>query len=211
MILISGRGSNMQALIEHSHDPPPLYEVTAVLADRPAPGLTTARDLGVSAELIGAESKIAFEQALARAIDVHRPALIALAGFMRILSPDFVERYAGRILNIHPSLLPKYPGLDTHRHVLEAGETEHGATVHFVTAALDAGPAVLQVRVPVRPDDDVERLSARVLEQEHRIYPLAVRWFCAGRLACRDGRAWLDGKPLAAPLDYGELIARGGL
>lgn len=199
----------MRTLIERSQEAP-AYKVVAVLADRAAAGLATAHELGVPARLIEAE-RTGFEQALASAIDAYRPTLVALAGFMRILSAGFVEHFADRMLNIHPSLLPKYPGLDTHRRALEAGESEHGATVHFVTAALDAGPAVLQARVPVRPGDDVARLSARVLEQEHRIYPLAVRWFCAGRLACRHGRAWFDGRPLSAPLDYDELVARGEL
>jgi len=210
VVLISGRGSNMRSLIERSRDPPAVYEVAAVLADRAdAPGLESARALGVPAEAIvpGAPGRGAHEAALAQAIDAHRPALIALAGFMRILSPEFLARYPGRVLNIHPSLLPRYPGLDTHRRVLEAHDAEHGATVHFVTEALDAGPAVLQARIAVQPGDDLEGLSARVLAEEHRIYPLAVRWFCEGRLACRDGRAWLDGEPLAGPV---ELAAAPG-
>lgn len=203
----------MRALIERSHEPSSVYEVAAVLSDRAdAAGLDVARRLGVPAEpvAVDAGSRAARERAFEHAIDGYRPALIALAGFMRILSIDFVERYPGQILNIHPSLLPRHPGLDTHRRVLEAREAEHGATVHFVTAGLDAGPAILQARVPVQPDDDAERLSARVLEQEHRIYPLVVRWFCEGRLAYRDGRAWLDGRSLAGPLDYDAVADRGG-
>ncbi|HLW25393.1 MAG TPA: phosphoribosylglycinamide formyltransferase [Steroidobacteraceae bacterium] len=211
VVLISGRGSNMRALVESSREPPPVYEVAAVLADRAdAPGLEAARALGVPASAVAArgQDRSAHEAALAAAIDAYHPALIALAGFMRILSPDFVARYRGRILNIHPALLPRHRGLDTHRRVLEAHETEHGATVHFVTEALDAGPAVLQARIAVRPDDDAERLSARVLAQEHLIYPLAVRWFCEGRLTCRDGRAWLDGRPLAEPLKLESALGK---
>ncbi len=134
--------------------------------------------------------------------------LIVLAGFMRILSPEFVARYSGRILNIHPSLLPKYPGLDTHRRVLQARDREHGATVHFVSAELDAGAPVIQARVAVSPTDDESVLAARVLACEHVIYPLAVRWFCEGRLQCRDGRAWLDGEELRTPVRHD--VAGGG-
>jgi phosphoribosylglycinamide formyltransferase-1 len=201
----------MRSLIERSRDPPPVYEVAAVLSDRPdAPGLPLARELGVSAAAITPPSpgRAPFEAALATAIDAYRPALIALAGFMRILSADFVARYAGRILNIHPSLLPRHPGLETHRRVLEAREPEHGATVHFVTETLDGGPAVLQARVGVRPDDDVERLSARVLAEEHRLYPIAVRWFCEGRLRYHQGRAWLDGQLLTRPVELGGVAAQ---
>jgi phosphoribosylglycinamide formyltransferase-1 len=133
-----------------------------------------------------------------------------LAGFMRILSPEFVNRYEGRILNIHPSLLPKYPGLHTHRAVLAAGDAVHGATVHFVTAELDGGPAIIQAVVQVRPDDDEATLAARVQAEEHRIYPLAVGWYCEGRLRCRDGRVWLDGEVLAKPVRYGGGAPPGG-
>jgi phosphoribosylglycinamide formyltransferase-1 len=121
---------------------------------------------------------------------------------MRILSAEFVDRYAGRILNIHPSLLPKYPGLHTHRKVIAAHDPVHGATVHFVTAELDGGPRIIQARVKVNPDDDEATLAARVQTQEHRIYPVAVRWYCEGRLRCREGRAWLDGAALAEPVLY---------
>ena len=127
---------------------------------------------------------------------------------MRILSPQFVDRYAGRILNIHPSLLPKYPGLHTHRAVLAACEAVHGATVHFVTAELDGGPPVIQATVPVRSDDDESTLAARVQSMEHRIYPLAVSWYAEGRLRCREGCAWLDGKPLRTPVEYDGAATR---
>jgi phosphoribosylglycinamide formyltransferase-1 len=124
---------------------------------------------------------------------------------MRILSAQFVARFAGRIINIHPSLLPKYPGLHTHRRVLEAGEREHGATVHFVTEELDGGPPIVQARIAVDPQDDEARLAARVQAEEHRIYPLAVRWYCEGRLRCRDGRAWLDGNALQSPVSFADV------
>jgi phosphoribosylglycinamide formyltransferase-1 len=206
VVLISGRGTNMRALVERSGDPAMGYEVAAVLADRPdAAGLAIARDLGVPAHLVAADKSISrarYDQQLAAAIEPYAPTLIVLAGFMRILSPEFVARYEGRILNIHPALLPKYPGLHTHRRALEAGDEQHGATVHFVTAELDAGPAVIQARLRVEPGDDAQSLSARVQVLEHRIYPLAVRWFCSGRLRYAEGRAWLDGAPLGSPVTY---------
>jgi phosphoribosylglycinamide formyltransferase 1 len=131
-----------------------------------------------------------------------------LAGFMRILSAEFVNRFAGRILNIHPSLLPKYPGLHTHRRVLQAHDKEHGATVHFVTEQLDGGPAVIQARIAVAAQDDEASLAARVQAQEHRIYPLAVRWYCEGRLRCEGGHAWLDGRMLHGPVQFTESDKR---
>ncbi len=215
MILISGRGSNMRALVEHSLKHPPPYRVALVLSDNPAAaGLALARDLGVAASAVAAKARVdpvdksaarlEFDRSLAAVIDEYAPDLIVLAGFMRILSAEFVDRYAGRILNIHPSLLPRYPGLHTHRSVLAAHDTVHGATVHFVTAELDGGPPVIQSRVAVRPDDDEATLAARVQAEEHKIYPRAVSWYCEGRLRCRDGRAWLDGAALAQPLLYDE-------
>jgi phosphoribosylglycinamide formyltransferase-1 len=144
--------------------------------------------------------RAAFDAALGNVIAGYAPALVVLAGFMRILGSPLVERFAGRMLNIHPSLLPKYPGLHTHRRVLEAGDAEHGASVHFVTTELDGGPVVLQARVPVLPGDDEAMLAQRVLVQEHRIYPLAIRWFAEGRLRVDGGIVRFDGRPLAAPL-----------
>ncbi len=198
----------MRALIEQSRSDAAPYCIVKVFSDRPAAaGLETARTLGVPAQAvpgIPGTPRAAFEHELAAAIRACSPRLIVLAGFMRILSADFIAEFSGSILNIHPSLLPKYPGLHTHRRVLEAGETRHGATVHFVTEELDAGPAVIQARVAVRPNDDEASLAARVQVQEHRIYPLAVRWFCEGRLRCKAGQAWLDGKALTAPVQLEE-------
>jgi phosphoribosylglycinamide formyltransferase 1 len=206
VVLISGRGSNMRALVERSHDPAMGYEVAAVVADQPgAGGLAIARDLGVPAHLVAADKSIArvrYDEQLAATIEPYGPSLIVLAGFMRILSHEFVARYEGRILNIHPALLPKYPGLHTHQRAIDAREAQHGATVHFVTAQLDDGPAVIQARVRVEPEDDAQSLSARVQVLEHRIYPIAVRWFCAGRLRYVQGRAWLDGAVLETPVMY---------
>jgi phosphoribosylglycinamide formyltransferase 1 len=208
VVLISGRGSNMRALVERSREAPGIYEVAGVLSDQPtAAGLAVARDLGVPARALApgeSSDRAGYEQELSAAIDQHAPSLIVLAGFMRILSARFVERYQGRILNIHPSLLPKFPGLHTHRRVLEAHETEHGATVHFVTEQLDAGPSIIQARVAVKADDDEDRLARRVQAEEHRIYPLAVRWYCGGRLRYADGRAWLDGSALSGPVQCDE-------
>lgn len=178
--------------------------VTVVISDRPdVAGLTIARELGIEALTIpsqGVANREAFERALTDALDEHRPDLIVLAGFMRILSPQFVDRYAGRMLNIHPSLLPKYTGLHTHRRALEAMDIEHGASVHFVTAELDGGPVVLQSRVPVRPGDTEADLSARVQATEHIIYPRVIGLIADGRLAWDEGRVRLDSKILEAPL-----------
>jgi len=209
----------MRALVERSRAQASSYEVVRVLSDKPAAaGLALAKDLGVAAAAVPASGSAAgspsgraeYDRRLAAAIDECAPALIVLAGFMRILSPEFVNRYTGRIVNIHPSLLPKYPGLHTHRAVLAAGDPVHGATVHFVTAELDDGPPIIQAVVQVRPDDDEATLAARVQAEEHHIYPLAVGWYCEGRLRCREGRAWLDGEALGVPVQYDGGDPRGG-
>jgi phosphoribosylglycinamide formyltransferase-1 len=195
VILISGRGSNMEAIIRAQI---PGAEVSAVIANRPdAEGLAFAVDQGIVTQVVDHKaypSREAFDAALADAIDAHRPDLVVLAGFMRVLTDAFVTRYAGRLFNIHPSLLPSFPGLHTHRKALEAGVRVHGATVHFVTPTLDCGPVVIQATVPVLPGDDEAALARRVLEQEHRIYPQAVRWFVEGRLTLTDGRVLVQGE-----------------
>jgi phosphoribosylglycinamide formyltransferase 1 len=213
VILISGRGSNMRALIERSQAADAAYSVVSVISDRAdAGGLKIARHLGVEARALpratGGE-RAAYDRILAAAITEYSPVLIVLAGFMRILTAPFVERFAGRILNIHPSLLPKYAGLHTHRRALEAREAEHGVTVHFVTEQLDGGPPVLQARVPILPGDTETTLSQRVLIQEHIIYPLAVNWFCQGRLRCEAGKALFDGQPLSEPVQISDASPRG--
>jgi phosphoribosylglycinamide formyltransferase-1 len=209
VVLISGRGSNMRALIEQSRSPDAPYAVCKVLSDKPdSGGLEAARVLGVPAQALSAgkqSDRAAYDRGLAAAVRECSPSLIALAGYMRILSGPFVAEFAGRILNIHPSLLPKYPGLHTHRRALKARESEHGATVHFVTEELDGGPPVIQGRVAVAADDDERSLAARVQVMEHRIYPLAVRWFCEGRLRYDAEQAWLDGQPLKQPVQYADL------
>jgi len=201
----------MRALIERGQDGRSAYSVAAVIADRSdAGGLEIARHLSVAARALPAPkvmSRADYEGVLTSAIEEYAPSLVVLAGFMRILSAQFVERFAGKILNIHPSLLPKYTGLHTHRRALEAREPEHGVTVHFVTEQLDGGPRVLQARVPIMPGDTEATLSQRVLIQEHVIYPLAVNWFCQGRLRCAAGKAWLDGKPLDEPVQIADVQA----
>jgi len=201
-VLISGRGSNMEALARACASGALAARIAVVIADRGgALGIETARALGLeTATLVHPGDRGALERALEGVLERHAPDALALAGFMRVLSPQFVTRYLGRMFNIHPSLLPRYRGLDTHRRVLEAGDTVHGASVHFVTAELDAGPVVLQSRVPVRSGDTEATLAARVLATEHVIYPRALGWFAAGSLAFRDGGAWLDGRPLAGPV-----------
>jgi phosphoribosylglycinamide formyltransferase 1 len=199
----------MRSLIEHSRDAGAPYSVTQVFSDQPAAaGLDLARALGVPAQALPATAdRAAYDAALAAAIESCSPSLIVLAGFMRILSADFVNRFAGRILNIHPSLLPKYPGLHTHRRVLQAHDKEHGATVHFVTEQLDGGPAVIQARIAVAAQDDEASLAARVQAQEHQIYPLAVRWYCEGRLRLDAGHAWMDGRMMHEPIEFRESAA----
>jgi phosphoribosylglycinamide formyltransferase 1 len=178
VVLISGRGSNMSALIEAARAPDFAAEIVMVLSDKPgAPGLAIARKAGVASEAIDFRAfpgKAAFEAALDARLRAERAEIVCLAGFMRVLSPPLVERWKGRILNIHPSLLPNLRGLNTHERALRDGLAEHGCTVHFVTAELDGGPTIAQARVPVMPGDDAAALAARVLIEEHRIYPAAL-------------------------------------
>jgi phosphoribosylglycinamide formyltransferase-1 len=201
-MLISGRGSNMSALLRACASGALPALPVAVLSDRAdAPGLTLARELGVPAEgFVRGNGNEPLETFLTAALEKTQPQVIALAGFMRILSASFVTRYLGRMLNIHPSLLPAYPGLHTHRRVLAAGDDIHGASVHFVTPELDAGPVVLQSQIAVLPGDTEAALAARVLSTEHVIYPRALGWFAQGRLKWHDGGAWLDGAKLEAPI-----------
>ncbi|HSC99386.1 MAG TPA: phosphoribosylglycinamide formyltransferase [Casimicrobiaceae bacterium] len=191
-ILISGRGSNMTAVIDAAAEGRIEGAVTQVISNRPnAPGLDVARRRGIATTVVDHRvfaSRAEFDAALAQAIDRSEPDVIVLAGFMRILGADFVKRYEGRMLNVHPSLLPAYPGTETHRRVLEDRGTRHGCTVHFVSVDVDGGPIVAQAEVPVLEGDDPDTLAARVLEQEHRLLPEVVASFCAGRIAIEDGR-----------------------
>ncbi len=204
VILISGRGSNMQALIEAKLP----ARVAAVISNRPnAPGLEIAKMHGYETIVVDQRSypeRTAFDAALMKTIDAYQPDLIALAGFMRILGNDFVNHYQGRLLNVHPSLLPAFPGLNPHRQALKEGVRIHGCTVHFVTAQMDCGPIIIQAAVQVMPDDTEETLAARVLQQEHRIYPEAVRWFMEDRLMLSENRvnvsnAGFNGSVLYSP------------
>ena len=204
VVLVSGRGSNLRAIEARIAAGELPARICAVLSDREdAAALGWATERGLTVHAVPQrqyDGRAAFDTALGDVIAGYEPALVVLAGFMRILGAPLVERFAGQMLNIHPSLLPKYPGLHTHRRVLEAGDPEHGASVHFVTAELDGGPVVLQARVPVLPGDDEAMLAGRVLVQEHRIYPLAIRWFAEGRLRLEGGAVWFDGRPLETPL-----------
>ena len=208
VILISGRGSNMEALIAARDAGNLPVEIAAVISNRPdAQGLETAARAGITTHYIdhkGFAGREAFDAALAECIDQFAPDLVVLAGFMRILSEGFVRHYEGRLMNIHPSLLPSFPGLHTHQRALEEGVRIHGCTVHFVTPTLDHGPVIIQAAVPVLDGDSEATLAGRVLRQEHRVYPQAVRWFAEGLLRLEDGRVHLaagqdDGVALVSP------------
>jgi phosphoribosylglycinamide formyltransferase-1 len=211
VVLISGRGSNLQAIIDAAAADLPV-DIRAVISNRPGvAGLGRAQRAGITAEVLDHAdypSREAYDQALQRLIDRHRPRLVVLAGFMRILTPGFVAHYRGRMINIHPSLLPAFPGLDTHQRALDAGVREHGASVHFVTDEVDGGPVIIQARVPVLNGDTAEVLAARVLEQEHRIFPQAIRWFAEGRLKLEGERVLLDGEPIAAAAIPGHVMMK---
>ena len=202
VVLISGSGSNLQALIDSIAQDGNPARIAAVICNRAdAYGLVRAQNAGIPTRVLDHkqfDGREAFDAALIEAIDGFDPQLVVLAGFMRILTGDFVRHYEGRLLNIHPSLLPKFKGLHTHQRALEAGDREHGCSVHFVTEELDGGPLVVQAVVPVESDDSAQTLAQRVHTQEHRIYPLAVRWFAEGRLILGDQGALLDGQLLAA-------------
>jgi len=188
VILISGRGSNLRSILEAKVD----AQIVAVISNNPAAkGIDVARSFGVDTAVIDHRAypdRAGFDAVLADKADSYRPDLLVLAGFMRILTEGFINHFGGRIMNIHPSLLPAFPGVDTHRRALQEGVRIHGCTVHFVTSELDHGPIIVQAAVPVLPGDDEGRLAARVLEQEHRIYPQAIRWFLEGRLKLEDNR-----------------------
>ena len=200
VVLISGNGSNLQAIIDACKIKKINATMAAVFSNKSdAFGLERAREAGIPAHALTASQfadRAAFDRELMHEIDAYAPDLVVLAGYMRILSPDFVAHYSGRLINIHPSLLPKYPGLNTHRQALDNGDEEHGTSVHFVTDELDGGPVILQAKVPVFEGDDEEEITARVQHQEHAIYPLVVSWFMEGRLEMRGNAAWLDGKAL---------------
>jgi phosphoribosylglycinamide formyltransferase-1 len=204
VVLISGTGSNLQALIDAIAQDSLPVDIRAVISNRPnTEGLARAQRAGIATHTLEHSSypdRDSFDVALMNSIDGYQPGLVLLAGFMRILTRGFVEHYSGRLINIHPSLLPEFPGLDTHRRAIEMGKTEHGASVHFVTPEVDGGPVILQARVPVAPGDTPERLAARVLTQEHIIYPLVLRWFAERRLRLLGNQVIFDGTALSRPL-----------
>ena len=195
-VLISGGGSNLQSIIDHVEQGHINASIACVISNKPnAYGLVRAQNANIPTHVIEHKnyaSRIAFDQELVSTLAVYNIQLIILAGFMRVLSPTFIDEYQGNILNIHPSLLPKYAGLDTHARAIEAGDSEHGCSVHFVTADLDEGPLVIQAKVNIENADNPETLAARVLEKEHIIYPLAVKWFCEDRLTFKNGKACFD-------------------
>ncbi len=204
IILISGSGSNLQAIIDQTNAGFLPIQVQLVISNEPtAYGIQRAQQVGIATQILehrNFTTRQAYDNALLELIAPYDPELIVLAGFMRILTSNFVARYQGRMLNIHPSLLPKYPGLNTHARVLAAGDTVHGASVHFVTEMLDGGPIIIQAEVPVMPDDSPETLAARVLVKEHLIYPQAIKWFAEGRLALASQGVLLDKQLLTRPV-----------
>ncbi|HDM8212999.1 TPA: phosphoribosylglycinamide formyltransferase [Vibrio harveyi] len=202
VVLISGNGSNLQAILEACEDNMPNAQVAAVFSNKAdAYGLERAKQFDVNDHFVDPkafDSREDFDAELMQQIDEYQPDVIVLAGYMRILSSAFVSYYLGKMINIHPSLLPKYPGLHTHQRAIDAGDKEHGTSVHFVTEELDGGPVVLQAKVPVFEDDDADTLAARVQTQEHKIYPMVTKWLVDGRLSMTEGKAYLDGFELGA-------------
>ncbi|MCR9363911.1 phosphoribosylglycinamide formyltransferase [Vibrio antiquarius] len=202
VVLISGNGSNLQAILEACEDSMPNARVAAVFSNKAdAFGLERAKKFDVDGHFVDPktfDSRESFDAELMSQIDEYQPDVIILAGYMRILSSEFVSHYMGKMINIHPSLLPKYPGLHTHQRAIDAGDKEHGTSVHFVTEELDGGPVILQAKVPVFKDDNASVLAARVQAQEHRIYPMVAKWLVDERLIMKDGKAYLDGAELSA-------------
>ncbi|MEX0386607.1 phosphoribosylglycinamide formyltransferase [Spiribacter onubensis] len=202
-VLISGGGTNLQAIIDAVAAGDIPGRIERVICNRPgAGGLTRAEHAGIDTEVLDHRAyadRERYDAVLAERLEAIRPDLVVLAGFMRILTDGFVTRFMGRLINIHPSLLPAYRGLHTHQRAIDAGETRHGCSVHYVIPELDAGPVIAQAAVPIHPGDTAERLQDRVQAMEHRLYPEVVRWIAEGRVVLRSGRVWLDDEPLAAP------------
>jgi len=210
-ILISGGGSNLQSIIDHVELGNINANIACVISNKPdAYGLVRAQKANIPTHIIehkNFSSREAFDMELVNTLAVYNIKLIVLAGFMRVLSPTFINEYPSCILNIHPSILPKHPGLHTHSRALESGDSEHGCSVHFVTPALDGGPLIIQAKVPVKSSDTEDILAARVLEKEHVIYPLAVKWFCNGRLELKEEQVRLDSSPISDPILLNTEIA----
>ncbi|MDY6979748.1 MAG: phosphoribosylglycinamide formyltransferase [Pseudomonadota bacterium] len=201
VVLVSGSGTNLQAIIDQIHNRDVPARIVAVISNRAdAYGLKRAEQAGIATRVLSHrdyDSREAYDAALQAVIDEYRPGLIVLAGFMRILSDDFVRHYQGRMINIHPSLLPRYKGLNTHQRALEAGDTEHGCSVHYVTPELDGGPVILQAGVPIEASDSPESLAQKVHVQEHRIYPQVVEWIARKRVRLEDDSVLFDGRPIS--------------
>jgi phosphoribosylglycinamide formyltransferase-1 len=209
-VLISGNGSNLQALIDaqsHSH-----YDIQLVISNRPnVKGIERAEAAGIETLVLdhkAYDSREAFDLAMINALDAKQVQVVILAGFMRILTPAFTHHFLGRMLNIHPSLLPKYPGLDTHQRALEAGDSEHGLSIHFVTAELDGGPVILQAKVAIEPNDSVDSLRQKIHALEHKTYPLVADWLASGALTLEDNKVRFKDTLLTAPLDFAEIMLR---
>jgi len=202
VVLISGRGSNLQSIIDKKEEGELDITIAAVISSVPdVLGLQRAKKAGISTHVIHHEkfaSREAFDQSLQDCIDQYHPQLVVLAGFMRVLSPAFVAHYQGRLINIHPALLPKFPGLNTHRRAINAGEKEHGVSVHFVTAEVDGGPVIAQTKIEIKADDTADTLAACVLEQEHILYPHVLRWFCENRVTLKKKGVYFDNTRLGA-------------
>jgi phosphoribosylglycinamide formyltransferase-1 len=203
VVMISGSGSNLQTIIDQIHRSQDAAQIVCVISNKPdAFGLQRAKDAGIAHVCVDSQStsgdRAAYDQLLVSTIEEYQPDLIVLAGFMRILSEAFVNQYLGRLINIHPSLLPKYKGLNTHQRAIDNGDTEHGVSVHFVTPELDGGPVILQAKVPIFPEDNADDIAERVQVQEHQIYPLVVRWFVQNRLIMNDGLAFMDQQVLGS-------------
>jgi len=207
-VLISGNGSNLQALIEaqkNSH-----YQIRLVISNRPnAYGLERAKQANIPTLCLDHtqfDSRLAFDQAMIKSIDAANIDLIILAGFMRILTPEFTQHYLGKMLNIHPSLLPKYPGLNTHQKAIDAGDQVHGVSIHFVTPELDGGPIILQSKVTIQPEDTAETLAEKVHQKEHQIYPIATEWLATEQLQLKEGQAYLNQSPILTPLEGEQVV-----
>lgn len=212
VVLVSGSGSNLQAIIDASLHADSGYRVSAVISNKTdAYGLKRAENHGIPSHVIehkSFDSREAFDQSLIQAIDQYQPKLVVLAGFMRILTPVFVTRYSGFLLNIHPSLLPKYQGLNTHQRALDAGDKRHGVSIHFVTEELDGGPVIMQSCVDINEQDNAESLQKKIHTREHLIYPLTIKWFCEQRVYLKNDIVYFDDQKLDKPLIYENLSAK---
>lgn len=213
-VLISGNGSNLQAIIDHQAQHADLYQIALVISNKPdVYGLIRAQRAGIATHVIDHrlfKERADFDAQLQTTLDAADIQLVVLAGFMRILTQRFTQHYLGRMLNIHPSLLPKYPGLNTHQKALEAGDSEHGLSVHFVTPELDGGPVILQARVPVSAEDTPQTLQHKIHQKEHQAYPLVIQWFAQGKLTFENGQAWYEGAALQQPLELNSQTLQFG-